>query len=55
MEGLEIQRPEVTYAAFSVNPTVINTPIQIIVQIVEKTIILPPEKWYSGEIYSTEV
>lgn len=55
MEGLEIQQPEIVQASFSSNPVLINTKIQVVVQIIEKTIILPPERWYSGEIYSAEV
>ena len=47
--------PEITAATFSVNPAVINGKTVLSISITEKTIILEPEKIYSGEIFSGEV
>ena len=47
--------PEITSAMFSVNPAVINGKTVLSVSVTEKTIILEPEKIYSGEFYSGEV
>ena len=47
--------PEIVSASFSVNPVSMNGSTVLSVQITEKTVILEPEKWYSGEIYSGEV
>ena len=47
--------PEITTASFSINPVSINAPTVLAVSITEKTIILEPEKYYSGEFFSGEV
>ena len=47
--------PKITAASFSVNPAVINSKTVLSVSVTEKTIILEPEKIYSGEFYSGEV
>lgn len=47
--------PEITAASFSVNPVNINSATVLTVTITEKTIILEPEKYYSGEFFSGEV
>lgn len=47
--------PEITAASFSVNPVNINSSTVLTVSITEKTIILEPEKYYSGEFFSGEV
>lgn len=47
--------PEITAASFSVNPAVINGKTVLSVTVTEKTVILEPEKIYSGEIFSGEV
>lgn len=47
--------PEITAASFSVNPAVINGKTVLSVTVTEKTVILEPEKIYSGELYSGEV
>lgn len=47
--------PEITSASFSINPSVINGKTVLSVTVTEKTVILEPEKYYSGEFYSGEV
>lgn len=47
--------PEITAASFSVNPVNINNKTVLSVSVIEKTIILEPEKIYSGEFFSGEV
>lgn len=47
--------PEITAASFSVNPASINTTTVLSVAVTEKTVILEPDKIYSGEFYSGEV
>ena len=47
--------PEIVSAAFSVNPATINQSIVLTVKVTETTIVLEPEKRYSGELYSGEV
>lgn len=47
--------PVISSASFSVNPVGINTATKISVVVTEKTIVLEPEKIYSGEVYSGEV
>ena len=47
--------PEITAAAFSVNPADMNIKTVLSVTVIEKTVILEPDFFYSGEIYSGEV
>lgn len=47
--------PEITDALFSANPADMNNKILLAVTVVEKTVILEPDYYYSGEIYSGEV
>ena len=47
--------PEITSAMFSVNPADMNSKTSLSVTVIEKTIILEPYFFYSGEIYSGEV
>jgi hypothetical protein len=47
--------PEITSAAFSVNPVNMNSSTILSVTVTEKTIVLEPEKYYSGEFFSGEV
>ena len=47
--------PEIVSAVFSVNPATINQSIVLTVKVTETTIVLEPEKRYSGELYSGEV
>lgn len=47
--------PQITAASFSVNPVVMNGKTVLSVAVTEKTVILEPEKIYSGELYSGEV
>lgn len=53
--GYEILLPVIQTAAFSVNPATINEKITVTVIVIEQSVILEPEIWYSGEIYSGEV
>ena len=47
--------PEITAAAFSVNPADMNSKTVLSVTVIEKMVILEPDFFYSGEIYSGEV
>ena len=47
--------PNIVSAKFSVNPVGINTKTVLSVVVTEKTVILEPEIYYSGEFYSDEV
>ena len=47
--------PTIVSAVFSINPASINQSIVLTVKVTETTIVLEPEKRYSGEIYSGEV
>lgn len=47
--------PEITSAAFSLNPADMNSKTVLSVTVIEKAVILEPEFFYSGEIYSGEV
>ena len=47
--------PEIIAASFSLNPAVINVKTVLSVTVTEKTVILEPDKIYSGEIFSGEV
>lgn len=47
--------PEITSASFSLNPADMNSKTVLSVIVIEKTMILEPEFFYSGEIYSGEV
>ena len=47
--------PEITVASFSANPVGMNRKTVLSVEVTEKTIILKPAFFYSGEIYSGEV
>ena len=47
--------PTIVSAVFSVNPASINQNIVLTVKVTETTLVLEPEKRYSGEIYSGEV
>lgn len=47
--------PVIKNAAFSVNPTSINSKIVLSVEVVEEVIYLQPEYFYANEIYSGEV
>ena len=46
---------EIIAASCSVNPVVKNGKTVLSVTVTEKTVILEPEKYYSGEFYSGEV
>ncbi len=50
-----VKIPEILSAEFSINPITINGKTVIQVIVTEKTVILEPEKIFSGEIYSGEV
>lgn len=54
-EGFAVIRPVIQSAALSANTVDINTKITITVTATDEIIILEPEIWYSGEIYSGEV
>lgn len=54
-ESYSILIPEVASAIFSANPVATNTKVLLSVTITEKTVILQPDKIYSGEFYSGEV
>ena len=47
--------PEITSAIFSVNPADMNSKIVLSVTVIEKTVILESDFFYSCEIYSGEV
>lgn len=47
--------PKIESAAFSENPAPAGKKITLIVRVTEEWVILMPELWYSGEIYSGEV
>ena len=47
--------PEIVSATFSINPASINQTIVLSVTVTEKTIVLEPEKRYSGELHLGEV
>lgn len=54
-DSYSILIPEITTAAFSVNPADMNSKTVLTVTVIEKTVILEPDFFYSGEIYSGEV
>ena len=54
-QGYAIIRPEITAAAFDVNPADINTETVLTVTVADKILILHPEVWYAGEIYAGEI
>ena len=47
--------PEITAAVFSINPVDMNSKTVLSVTVIEKTVILEPDFFHSGEIYSAEV
>lgn len=47
--------PEIIAASFSINPININSNTMLSVSVAEKTVILEPVKFYSGEIFAGEV
>ena len=47
--------PGITAASFSVNPADMNSKTVLSVTVIEKTVILEPDFFYCGEIYSGEV
>lgn len=47
--------PVITSSLFSVNPVDMNSKTVLSVTVTENTIILEPDFFYSGEIYSGEV
>lgn len=47
--------PKIVSAVFSINPASINQTIVLSVAVTETTIVLEPEKRYSGELYLGEV
>lgn len=51
----EIEIPQVESARLSPNPVDFNTKFLISVEVIEKTITLEPQYYYSGEIYAGEV
>ena len=47
--------PTIESASFSINPVTINGKTVLTVTIVEASIVVEPEKYYSGEIHAGEV
>lgn len=47
--------PKIEWAEFSENPTETNKKVVFSVKVIEESVILMPEIWYSGEIYAGEV
>lgn len=47
--------PVITSSVFSVNPVDMNRKTVLSVTVIEKTVVLEPDFFYSGEIYSGEV
>ena len=47
--------PTIESASFSINPVTINDKVVLTVTVVETSVVVEPEKYYSGEIYAGEV
>ena len=54
-ETYSVLVPDITSATFSVNPVSMNGMTVLTINVVEKTVVLEPDKIYSGEFYSGEV
>lgn len=49
------QIPDITAAVIDPNPAAINAPVMLRVTVTERTVILEPYYYYSGDIFSGEV
>lgn len=54
-EEYSVLVPDISSAAFSVNPVAINSKTVLTIKVTEKIVVLEPDKMYSGELYSGEV
>jgi hypothetical protein len=54
-ETYQVLIPDISAASFSINPVSINGKTVLSVTVIERTITVEPDFYYSGDIYSGEV